>query len=52
MLQARGNNIRSGWRTMFGTFTFAAKESYGRFKVSCYLWGVLISSRSNCELSL
>ncbi|PWW73326.1 Sec7-domain-containing protein [Tuber magnatum] len=28
MLQARGNNIRSGWRTMFGTFTFAAKENY------------------------
>ncbi|KAL7270795.1 guanine nucleotide exchange protein for ADP-robosylation factor [Rhizina undulata] len=28
MLQARGDNIRSGWRTMFGVFTIAAKESY------------------------
>lgn len=28
MIQARGENIRSGWRTMFGVFTIAAKESY------------------------
>ncbi|KAF8457552.1 hypothetical protein BDZ91DRAFT_504077 [Kalaharituber pfeilii] len=28
MLQARGDNIRSGWRTMFGVFTHAAKEGY------------------------
>ena len=26
MIQARGENIRSGWRTMFGIFTVAAKE--------------------------
>jgi brefeldin A-inhibited guanine nucleotide-exchange protein len=32
MLQARGDNIRSGWRTMFGVFTTAAKENYGRLK--------------------
>ena len=29
MIQARGENIRSGWRTMFGVFTVAAKEPYG-----------------------
>ncbi|KAH0538322.1 hypothetical protein FGG08_005096 [Glutinoglossum americanum] len=28
MIQARGNNIRSGWRTMFGVFTVAAREPY------------------------
>ncbi|KDN72250.1 putative Sec7 domain-containing protein [Colletotrichum sublineola] len=27
MIQARGDNIRSGWRTMFGVFTVAARES-------------------------
>ena len=29
MIQARGENIRSGWKTMFGGFTVAAKEPYG-----------------------
>ena len=29
MIQARGENIRSGWKTMFGVFTFAAREPYG-----------------------
>ena len=28
MIQARGENIRSGWRTMFGVFTIAAREQY------------------------
>ncbi|CAG8962289.1 hypothetical protein HYFRA_00005344, partial [Hymenoscyphus fraxineus] len=28
MIQARGENIRSGWRTMFGVFTIAAREPY------------------------
>ncbi|KAK5175846.1 guanine nucleotide exchange protein for ADP-robosylation factor [Saxophila tyrrhenica] len=28
MIQARGDMIRSGWRTMFGVFTVAAKEPY------------------------
>ncbi|MCJ1245633.1 guanine nucleotide exchange protein for ADP-robosylation factor [Trapelia coarctata] len=28
MIQARGDNIRSGWKTMFGVFTVAAKEPY------------------------
>jgi brefeldin A-inhibited guanine nucleotide-exchange protein len=28
MIQARGENIRSGWRTMFGVFTVAAREPY------------------------
>lgn len=28
MITARGENIRSGWKTMFGVFTVAAKERY------------------------
>lgn len=28
MIQARGENIRSGWRTMFAVFTVAAREPY------------------------
>ncbi|KAI1006015.1 Protein transport protein [Podosphaera aphanis] len=28
MIQARGENIRSGWRTMLGVFTIAAKEPH------------------------
>ncbi|KAJ5661436.1 uncharacterized protein N7477_009052 [Penicillium maclennaniae] len=28
MVQARGDNIRSGWKTMFGVFTVAAREPY------------------------
>ena len=31
MIQARGENIRSGWKTMFGVFTVAAREPYGKF---------------------
>ena len=29
MIQARGDNIRSGWKAMFGVFTVAAREPYG-----------------------
>ncbi len=29
MIQARGENIRSGWRTIFGVFTVAARERFG-----------------------
>jgi brefeldin A-inhibited guanine nucleotide-exchange protein len=28
MIQARGDMIRSGWKTMFGVFTVAARETY------------------------
>lgn len=28
MIQTRGDNIRSGWKTMFGVFTVAAREKY------------------------
>jgi len=28
MIQARGDNIRSGWKTMFGVFTVAAREQH------------------------
>lgn len=30
MIQARAENIKSGWRTMFGVFTVAAGEGYGK----------------------
>ena len=30
MIQARGDNIRSGWKTMFGVFTVAAREPFGK----------------------
>lgn len=37
MIQARGENIRSGWKTMFGVFTVAAREPYGTsFIQACY----------------
>ena len=29
MIQARGDNIRSGWKTMFGVFTVAARDPNG-----------------------
>ena len=35
MIQARGENIRSGWKTMFGVFTVAAREPHGTFNVDC-----------------
>ncbi|KAL1955236.1 hypothetical protein VTO42DRAFT_8895 [Malbranchea cinnamomea] len=28
MIQAKGDNIRSGWKTMFGVFSVAAREPY------------------------
>lgn len=37
MLQARGDNIRSGWGTMFSVFTTAANENYGMYKHSSTL---------------
>lgn len=42
MIQARGQNIRSGWKTMFGVFTVAAREPYGR--LSCPLSSSFICS--------
>jgi Sec7-like guanine-nucleotide exchange factor len=47
MIKARADKIRSGWRTMFGVFTYAAKEKYGNLKlincanvcrINCQLW--------------
>jgi brefeldin A-inhibited guanine nucleotide-exchange protein len=34
MIQARGENIRSGWKTMFGVFTVAAREPYGKLSAT------------------
>lgn len=36
MIQAKGENIRSGWRTIFGVFTVAAREPYGTKRRSYY----------------
>ena len=36
MIQAKGDKIRSGWKTMFGVFTVAAREQHGRYlEMSC-----------------
>ena len=42
MIKARADKIRSGWRTMFGVFTFAAKEPYGMLNV----WPANIQNQS------
>ena len=43
MIQARGQNIRSGWKTMFGVFTVAARESYGMItKATTFILPMLI----------
>ena len=36
MIQAKGGNIRSGWRTMFGVFAVAAKEPFGKLPESIH----------------
>ena len=33
MIKARADKIRSGWRTMFGVFTYAATEKYGMHSI-------------------
>ena len=38
MIQARGENIRSGWKTMFGVFTVAAREPYGMLNESILVY--------------
>lgn len=43
MIQARGDNIRSGWKTMFGVFTVAAREPYGKF------WSVYYHDIANSQ---
>ena len=30
LIQARGDKVRSGWKAIFGAFTVAAREQYGR----------------------
>lgn len=36
MIQARSDNIKSGWQTMFGVFTFAAKEPYEQIVTTAF----------------
>ena len=52
MIQARGENIRSGWKTMFGVFTVAAREPYGRFSWISLLQPANGFRRGNCESCL
>lgn len=50
MIQARGENIRSGWKTMFGVFTVAAREPYGEFFPSVDSHAYLLTrSRGYCQ---
>lgn len=51
MIQARGDNIRSGWKTMFGVFTVAAREPYGKISL-IRLLHLLIHSRGHREHGL
>lgn len=54
MIQARGENIRSGWKTMFGVFTVAAREPYGKLMVDevRHDHPANLFDRSHCQLSL
>jgi brefeldin A-inhibited guanine nucleotide-exchange protein len=52
MIQARGHNITSGWRTMFGVFTVAAKEPYGMSSDYLLLSQANHSARKHCKSSL
>lgn len=49
MIQARGENIRSGWKTMFGVFTVAAREPYGKYIYNLSRSAMLIVYRGNRE---
>lgn len=59
MLQARGDKIKSGWRTMFGTFTYAAKENYDQIvnlafdnvrKIYSTRFGVIVSQGAFADM--
>jgi brefeldin A-inhibited guanine nucleotide-exchange protein len=45
MIQARGENIRSGWRTIFGAFTVAARERFGRLSIL-----ILTTNTNSCRI--
>jgi brefeldin A-inhibited guanine nucleotide-exchange protein len=51
MIQARGANIRSGWRTMFGVFTVAAREPYGEYPVRDELFRAYLSTEGIVNLA-
>jgi brefeldin A-inhibited guanine nucleotide-exchange protein len=52
MIQARGDNIRSGWKTMFGVFTVAAREPYGKLCASFTYESMLTPRRGNRQSRL
>ena len=49
MIQARGENIRSGWKTMFGVFTVAAREPYGMSFRPRYPSSANVVNRGYCK---
>lgn len=49
MIQAKGQNIRSGWRTMFGVFTAAAREPHGECLRTRSRDTVLTGHRIDCD---
>ena len=52
MIQARGQNIRSGWKTMFGVFTVAAKEPYGMIHFAAPLIPLLLMTAAETIVNL
>jgi brefeldin A-inhibited guanine nucleotide-exchange protein len=46
MIKARADKIKSGWQTMFGVFTFAAREPYGNWDY------FLLMVRIYCQLRI
>lgn len=45
MIQAKGDKIRSGWKTMFGVFTVAAREQYGKCISRCWRHELMTTQR-------
>ena len=52
MIQARGENIRSGWKAMFGVFTVAAREPYGKPLMLDLYKGILVDNPTEAIVNL
>lgn len=50
MIQTRGDKIRSGWKTMFGVFTVAAREPYGMYCRQLFSYHITNGSLQQREL--
>ena len=49
MLRQRGDNIRSGWGTVFGVFATAAKENYSAWPPPLFSASIADFDRLDCE---